>query len=524
MTETNRIEYKAQLTKDLDLEKEVVAFLNYHEGGLVYIGIDKNGNTLGVADPDVDMLKIKDRIKNNIAPSAMGLFDVVSEEKDLSAGQAGGQPIIKIIVASGSEKPYFKKKYRMTEKGCYLRIGTAAEPMPQKMIEELFASRTRNSIGKIKANRQDLSFAQLRIYYEEKHKPLNQQFKKNLELLTPQGDINYAGYLLADENNVSVKVAKYKGTTRADLAESNEYGYGSLIKATKIVLDKIELENRTLTQITSKERIEKRLWNGIALREAIINAFVHNDYTREIAPKFEIFQDRIEITSAGALPESLSESEFFEGYSVPRNKELMRVFKDVDLVEQLGSGIPRILETYGKECFQFSANFLRMVFPCLRDRQASAEPVNTTEQVTEQVDWQSLVDTYSAIKNGAEPNQVNFLEWLQTYIQIILHELQESFRITSGKLQESFGKGFEIPKMLGSENTSGKPSYKKLPNSFIILMLLAMDATITAEEISVLIGISERAVFSNLDKLKNANLIERVGGRKEGYWQIIAQE
>ena len=151
-----------------------------------------------------------------------------------------------------------------------------------KMIEELFASRTRNSIGKIKANRQDLSFAQLRIYYEEKHKPLNQQFKKNLELLTPQGDINYAGYLLADENNLSVKVAKYKGTTRADLAESNEYGNGSLIKATKSVLDKIALENRTLTQITSKERLEKRLWNGIALREAIINAFVHNDYTREL--------------------------------------------------------------------------------------------------------------------------------------------------------------------------------------------------------------------------------------------------
>jgi hypothetical protein len=38
MTETNRIEYKAQLTKDLDLEKEVVAFLNYREGGVIYIG------------------------------------------------------------------------------------------------------------------------------------------------------------------------------------------------------------------------------------------------------------------------------------------------------------------------------------------------------------------------------------------------------------------------------------------------------------------------------------------------------
>ncbi len=46
------------------------------------------------------------------------------------------------------------------------------------------------------------------------------------------------------------------------------------------------------------------------MREAVINAIVHNDYTREVQPKFEIFADRIEITSAGALPESLSQTEF----------------------------------------------------------------------------------------------------------------------------------------------------------------------------------------------------------------------
>lgn len=301
MTETNRIEYKARLTKELDLEKEVVAFLNYPEGGFALIGIDKEGNALGVADLDGDMLKIKDRIKNNISPSAMGLFDVVAEEEN-------GKNLIKIIVASGSEKPYFKKKYGMTEKGCFVRLGTAAEPIPQKRIEELFASRTRNSIGKIRASRQDLSFEQLHIYYQEKQKPLNKKFKRNLELLTRQEELNYAAYLLADENNISIKVAKYQSDSRVDLIESNEYGYMSLIKATKSVLDKLAIENRTITQITAKERHEKQLWNSIALREAVINAIVHNDYTREIAPKIEIFNDRLEITSAGALPEGLSES------------------------------------------------------------------------------------------------------------------------------------------------------------------------------------------------------------------------
>jgi predicted HTH transcriptional regulator len=95
-----------------------------------------------------------------------------------------------------------------------------------------------------------------------------------------------------------------------------------------------------------------------------------------VPPKFEFFDDRIEMTSFGSLPQGMSEKEFFEGYSVPRNKELMRIFRDLDLVEHLGSGVPRILKSYGKECFKFTENFLRMTFP-------ASEQV--TEQVTEQV-------------------------------------------------------------------------------------------------------------------------------------------
>jgi ATP-dependent DNA helicase RecG len=58
-----------------------------------------------------------------------------------------------------------------------------------------------------------------------------------------------------------------------------------------------------------------------------------------------------------------SKEKFFEGYSIPRNKEIMRIYKDLELVEHLGSGVPRILESYSKECFKFTDNFLRMRFP-----------------------------------------------------------------------------------------------------------------------------------------------------------------
>ena len=77
MGETTRIENKLKLTPELDIEKEVVAFLNYKEGGYIYIGVDKEGNTIGVDNVDDCMLKLKDRIKNNVLPSAMGLFDIV---------------------------------------------------------------------------------------------------------------------------------------------------------------------------------------------------------------------------------------------------------------------------------------------------------------------------------------------------------------------------------------------------------------------------------------------------------------
>lgn len=61
------------------LEKEIVAFLNNREGGVLYIGLDDDGKRVGVPDLDGTQLKIADRNKNNILPSTLGLFDIVSD-------------------------------------------------------------------------------------------------------------------------------------------------------------------------------------------------------------------------------------------------------------------------------------------------------------------------------------------------------------------------------------------------------------------------------------------------------------
>ena len=353
MTESYRIEYKQTLTDTL--EKEIVAFLNSSEGGIVYIGIDSTGEVVGCEKPDDVQLKVKDKLKHNILPSCLGLFEVILEEREAKS-------IIKVVVASGRETPYYVKKYGMSSKGCFTRIGSSSEPMNAAMIEDLFSRRVRNSLSKIRSQRQDLTFEQLKIYYEEKGLQLNEQFASNLELLTEDGYYNYVAYLMADSNGTSIKVAKYAGIDKVDLIENNEYGYCSLIKATKRVLEKLEIENKTAALITSTTRKEQPLWNRVALREAVINAMVHNDYTTQNPPVFEIFSDRIEITSTGGLSTIKNLEDFFSGYSKPISRELMRIYKDLELVEHLGSGLNRILKAYGKDSFVVKENFMRNVF------------------------------------------------------------------------------------------------------------------------------------------------------------------
>ncbi|WP_052300879.1 ATP-binding protein [Methanoplanus limicola] len=303
------------------------------------------------------------------------------------------------------------------------------------------------------------TFLAIWVYYNEAGFELNDKFAANLELLTSSGEYNYAGYLLADSNGNSIKVAKYAGLDRVDLIENNEYGYCSLVKAAKYVLDKLELENPTFSRITYKKRINKRLWDHVAVREAIINALIHNDYSNGVPPKFEIFDDRLEITSAGGTILGINEDEFFDGFSNPRNQELMRIFKDLDMVEQLGSGMPRILKAYPKECFRFTQNFLRITFPMSPD---AIKLLNAEDEAA----------TKAVITDDAS----------------------------------------------GSEKSSEKSSEYKIDH---LIGLMSENPNITTYEIADELNISTRMVEKYLSQLKEKGIIVRIGGRKTGHWEVL---
>lgn len=348
--ENSRVEFKTKLVDDL--EENIIGFLNSKDGGNIYIGVADNGKIIGL-NGNIDLLqrKIKDRIISNIEPSVLGLFDIEVLETN-------NKKYLNIIVARGLEKPYHLKGMGMTPDSCFIRIGSSNERMDEHLINKLFRERTKNSLKNIVSPNQNLTFRDLKIYYTEKGFDVGENFEKQLDFYTADGKYNYVAYLLADENRVSIKVAKYAGTDVDELIENYEFGYCSLVKATHRVLEKFITENKIFAKITYPERKEQPMYDYKAVREVIINAIVHNDWSNEYPPKFEFFSDRLEVSSFGGIQNEFTEEEFLQGYSAPKNPELMRVFKDLELVEHLGTGIRRILKRYDKSIYRFFPHFI----------------------------------------------------------------------------------------------------------------------------------------------------------------------
>lgn len=117
--EDDKTELKSVLNEKL--EKEVVSFLNSKSGGDIYIGVADDGTVLGVDNADKIQLAISDRIKNNILPTCLGLFDIYTEEVETKT-------VVHVVVTRGTEKPYYLRSFGMSPAGCYIRVGSGIQP------------------------------------------------------------------------------------------------------------------------------------------------------------------------------------------------------------------------------------------------------------------------------------------------------------------------------------------------------------------------------------------------------------
>lgn len=157
--------------------------------------------------------------------------------------------------------------------------------------------------------------------------------------------------MLLTENDfpqAKIQCAVFKGTTRSIFIDKKEYTgpiYRQIDEAYQFVLRNIKLG----AKIKGLVRVDSYEIPVDSIRELIINAVTHRSYLDEGCVQIAIFDDRIEITSPGMLFGGLSIEDIKAGQSRPRNRAIAAAFSAMKLIEQWGSGIPRVIE----ECKEY---------------------------------------------------------------------------------------------------------------------------------------------------------------------------
>ena len=308
--------------------RDIIAFLNTH-GGEIYVGITDCGEIKGIPDNQMDetQKKISDCITSQIEPNPQAEITTTPiKEKDKN--------ILRISVGKGFKPIYCIKKYGFSSKGCLVRIGTTCKEMNSAEIEYRYQMNfiDNDFILKAPSHYAPLSFDMMKILLTSKGYHINQAaFESNFSLLQKNGEYNLMAELLSDKNMVPLIFVKFRGSTKASISQRSDYGNQSILLGLQRLKDRLIAENICVTDTTVRPRVDEYLFDIDCVNEALVNAIVHNDWTIS-EPLVSFYDDRLEITSHGGIPKEISQKDFFNGVSHPRNSVLMRIFLKLGIV------------------------------------------------------------------------------------------------------------------------------------------------------------------------------------------------
>lgn len=401
-------------------EKALVAFLNTTDG-TIYIGVEDDGRVIGVEHLDDTLKKIADIITTQILPNPQ-------EFVKLGTVYENGKHVIEVQVRKGNAL-YYIKKYGRSAAGCYIRMGTSSRSMTEEQIERKYVesvSIPEKSISDVPVLRNDFTFAKLKQYLISNGIHINEDtFYRNFGLVTADGQFNVLAELLADENMNSVKVAVFKGTDKSQFSKRNEYGYTCLIESLEKVINYCDALNETYVDVSVRPRIERRMFDGEAFKEAWVNACVHNKWVSEMPPAVYWFDDRLEIVSYGGIPKNLTKEEFLAGKTDPVNKDLMKIFLQCGIVEQSGHGVPIVVREYGESAYTFSENMIIVTIPFYKGENITPKDgaINGAINLTDKE-----MSVYQCIKNNPDITKTELIQTLsipKTTVDRIIKKLKE---------------------------------------------------------------------------------------------------
>lgn len=383
--ESKTLEFKENTSSLAKIIQTAVAFANT-AGGTIIIGIrDKVKEVIGLDDILTDEGKVANAIADSVEPLLTPNLQLVTwRGRDLL--------LVTVMHAVG---PYYLKA-RGEEQGTYVRFGSTnrlADAPTLKSIHRLKDHITYDAMPCHAAQEIDLDMDSAKEMFVEHSKTLNKPraialglYKRNQSTVIPTngGVLLFGKHEIREETfpNMIVRCAKFKGTTKSIVIDKQDLAK-PLPLLVDAILDFIQKNTSTRVKIGRVRRQEIPQYPPVAIREAVINAIVHADYSVKGSNiQIAIFDDRLEITNPGALPLGLSWQTALSGISQLRNHVVGRIFRELLLIEQWGSGLGKIIETtcqYGmsEPCFEELDNFFRVTFYADSAQRIPSKPWHT---------------------------------------------------------------------------------------------------------------------------------------------------
>jgi len=340
--ESERVEFKEKFDKE-SIETSV-AFSN-SKGGIILVGVSDRGEIKGAS---VGKETLKEWI-NKISQSTEPTLIVDAEVYEIE-----NKNVVAIIVKESPIKPISYKGI------CYLRIKNSNRKLTPKEVAELYLQTIGSSWDSYlarDAKTEDIDFKKVKEYIKFanetgrrriKEKPLG--VLKKLELIKDNKPTWAAILLFGKEPQRFILQAKvHCGKFKFSKVEilDDRMIEGNLIEQVDEVMDFIKKYISVRFVITGKPRREE-IWEYPleAIREGIINAIIHRDYTESSEIQVEVYEDRIEIWNPGKLPLGITIDDLYkeDHRSIPRNKLVAQIFYDIGFIEKYGSGTIRMLE------------------------------------------------------------------------------------------------------------------------------------------------------------------------------------
>lgn len=403
--ESERIEFKSQVTEDI--YKEVIAFVNT-DGGIICIGVDDKGNFIGIDDVDETYTRLTNGIRDAIAPDVTMFVRYVLQENNA----------IQIEIGEGSYKPYYLKSKGIKPSGVYVRQGASSVQASLNQIRKMIKDSDGDIFEEMRTAVQELSFDEAQRTFKRYKFDFSEEKYIALGLRNIH-DNQYTNLamILSDECKHTTKIAVFGDDANITFKDAKEF-CGSIFKQLDDSYAYLSLCNRTFATFKGLERVEQCDYPAEALREALLNALVHRDYSYSGSIIINVNNSCIEFISIGGLLPGLSIDDIRSGISQPRNRKLAEIFHRLKLIESYGTGIRKIYALY-KDCaaqprIEVTSNTFKLVLPNMNTVAAAVEKEASTVEKT------SVAIT---------PQMKTVLDYLAEYGEMTDADLQELLNI-----------------------------------------------------------------------------------------------